>query len=70
MIQNSQVKRTVEAKKAAGVASLANKLARDKDDIEYRKAAKYKKLFVAAKEAILRKYGGRAKQEWMKIQKK
>jgi len=68
MVQNSQIKRTVEAKRAAGVAALANKIARDKNDVAYRKASKYKKLFVAAKQAILRKYGGRARQEWMKLQ--
>ena len=67
-VQQTMVKRTREAKKNAGVAAIAMKLAKDSDDMFYKKAAKFKKLFVAAKVAIGKKYGPRAKQEWMKKQ--
>jgi len=70
MVQTSQVKRTLEAKRNAGVAVLAMKLAKDKSDADWRKANKYKKLFVAAKQAVLRKFKGRALQEWQKQQAK
>jgi len=64
----TMTKRTKEAKKNAGVAVMAMKLAKDKDDMQWKKANKFKKLFVAAKKAVLLKYGVRAKQEWMKKQ--
>ena len=68
MTQSSLVKRTREAKKNAAVAVIAMKLAKDADDIQQKKAAKFKKLFLASKEAILRKYGPRAKIAWTKKQ--
>jgi len=68
MVQTSNVKRTMTAKKNAGVATLAMKIAKDKMDVDWKKASKYKKLFVSAKEAVLRKFKGRAIQEWTKTQ--
>jgi len=46
------------------------KLARESEDIQWKKAAKFKKLFVAAKVAINKKYGPRAKAEYIKKQSK
>lgn len=68
MTQTSMVKRTKEAKKNAAVSVIAMKMAKDAGDIQQKKAAKFKKLFLAAKKAILKKYGPRAKVEWTKQQ--
>jgi hypothetical protein len=68
MVQQTMVKRTREAKKNAAVSVIAMRLAKDKDDVIWKKASKFKKLFVAAKEAINKKYGQRASIEWMKKQ--
>ena len=68
MVQTTVTKRTREAKKNAGVSVIAMKMAKDAGDIQQKKAARFKKLFLAAKEAILKKYGVRAKTEWMKKQ--
>jgi len=68
MTQTSMVRRSREAKKNAAIAVIAMKLAKDADDIQQKKAARFKKLFLAAKEAILRKYGPRAKVAWTKKQ--
>ncbi len=68
MVQTTMTKRSREAKKNAGVAVLAMKLAKDSADIQWKKANKYKKLFVAAKAAVLTKFKGRALQAWTKQQ--
>jgi len=68
MVQTTVTKRTREAKKNAGVSVIAMKMAKDAGDIQQKKAARFKKMFIAAKEAILKKYGTRAKTEWMKKQ--
>ena len=68
MTQTSMVKRTKEAKKNAAISVIAMKMAKDSGDIQQKKAAKFKKLFLAAKQAILKKYGPRAKVEWTKQQ--
>jgi len=68
MVHQSMVKRTTEAKKNAAIAALSMKLAKDKGDILQKKAEKYKKLFIAAKQAIIKKYGPMARQEWVKQQ--
>jgi len=68
MVQQSLVKRTREAKRNAAVSVIAMRLAKEKDDIIWKKASKFKKLFVAAKDAINKKYGQRASIEWMKKQ--
>jgi hypothetical protein len=62
------VRRTREAKKNSAISVIAMKLAKDNNDIQQKKAARFKKLFLAAKEAILKKYGPRAKIEWTKKQ--
>ena len=62
------VRRTRESKKNAAVAVIAMKMAKDNSDIQQKKAARFKKMFVAAKQAILKKYGPRAKVEWTKQQ--
>ncbi len=64
----TMTKRTREAKRNAGIAVMAMKLAKDNQDVQWKKANKFKKLFVAAKAAVLTKYGVRAKTEWMKKQ--
>ena len=68
MVQQSLIKRTREAKKNAAIAVIAMKMAKDNGDVYQKKAAKFKKLFIAAKQAILKKYALRARQEWMKRQ--
>jgi len=68
MVQTSLVKRTKGAKKASAISIIAMKMAKEQGDPIQRKAAKYKKLFVAAKQAILNKYKSRATQEWNKEQ--
>ncbi len=68
MTQTSMVRRSREAKKNAAVSVIAMKMARDSDDVQYKKASRFKKLFVAAKIAIGKKYGPRAKVEWTKKQ--
>jgi hypothetical protein len=65
-VQNTMVKRTREAKIQAGSASLAMKMAKDNDDILYRKAQRFKKLFVNAKKAVMTKYGQRARTAYLK----
>jgi hypothetical protein len=70
MTQTSMVRRTRESKKNAAIAVIAMKMAKDAGDIQQKKAARFKKLFVAAKVAIARKYGPRAKVEWTKNQSK
>ena len=44
------------------------KLAKDANDVQWKKASKFKKLFVAAKQAINKKYASRAKLVWTKKQ--
>ncbi|RLA81937.1 MAG: hypothetical protein DRG78_08405 [Epsilonproteobacteria bacterium] len=68
MTQTTMVRRSREAKKASAVSVIAMKLAKDAEDPQQKKAARFKKLFVAAKEAILKKYGPRAKTEWTRKQ--
>ena len=68
MTQTSMVRRSREAKKNAAVSVIAMKLAKEAGDIQQKKAARFKKLFVAAKQAILRKYEPRARVEWTKKQ--
>lgn len=68
MVQTTVTRRTREAKKSAGVSVIAMKMAKDAGDIQQKKAAKFKKLFMAAKAAVLKKYGTRAKTEWMQKQ--
>jgi hypothetical protein len=68
MVQTTVTKRTREAKKNAGVSVIAMRMAKEAGDMQQKKAARFKKLFMAAKAAILKKYGVRAKAEWMKKQ--
>ncbi len=68
MTQTTMVRRSREAKKASAVSVIAMKMAKDADDPQQKKAARFKKLFVAAKIAINKKYGPRAKTEWTKRQ--
>lgn len=68
MTQTSMVRRSREAKKNAAVSVIAMRLAKQAGDVQQKKAARFKKLFVAAKQAILRKYEPRAKVEWTKKQ--
>ena len=66
MNQTTITKRTREAKINAGSASYAMKMARDNNDQLWKKANKFKKLFMNAKKAIMTKYGSRARQEYVK----
>lgn len=68
MTQTSMVRRSREAKKNAAVSVIAMKIAKDNNDMQWKKASRFKKLFVAAKQAIAKKYGPRAKVEWTKKQ--
>lgn len=68
MVQTTMVRRSREAKKNAGVSVIAMKLAKEAGDIQQKKAARFKKLFFAAKKAVIRKYGPKAKLEWVKKQ--
>lgn len=65
-IQTSFVKRTKEAKMNAGIAAIAAKLAKTNNDILWQKSNRAKKLFIASKVGILKKYGPQARVEWMK----
>jgi len=68
MVQMSMVKRSREAKKNAAIAAISFKLAKQNNDVLYKKSRRFKGLFVAAKRAINAKYASRAKQEWAKLQ--
>ena len=68
MTQTTMVKRSREAKKNAAISVIAMKLAKDAEDPQQKKAARFKKLFLAAKIAINKKYGPRARTEWTKNQ--
>ncbi len=68
MTQTTVTKRTREAKKASAISVIAMKMAKDSGDPQQKKAARFKKLFVAAKQAVLTKYKSRATQEWVKEQ--
>jgi len=70
MVQTTMVKRSREAKKNAAVSVIAMKLAKESEDMQWKRASKFKKLFVAAKEAINKKYGSRARAEYIKKQAK
>ena len=63
-IQTTMVKKTKEAKRSSAVGVIAMNMAKQNDDMLWRKANKFKQLFVAAKEAILKKYGSRARTSW------
>ena len=64
--QTTFVKRTRDAKKNSGVAAIATRLAKANNDILWKKSTRGKKMFIAAKAAILKKYGMLAKVEWQK----
>lgn len=68
MVQMSMVKRTLDAKKNAGVAVIAMQLAKDKNDPFWQKASRAKKMFQAAKLAIASKYGAQARMMWSQKQ--
>lgn len=65
-IQSSFVKRTREAKMNAAIAAIASKLAKQNNDILWQKSNRSKRLFIASKNAIIKKYGPQARVEWMK----
>jgi hypothetical protein len=65
-VQTTMVKKTREAKRNSAIGVISMNMAKQNDDIQWRKANKYKQLFVAAKQAILKKYGNKAKAEWYK----
>lgn len=68
MVQTSMVKRSQDAKKNAGVSVIAMQLAKNNQDQLWKKASKFKAMFMAAKMAINRKYGPSAKVQWAKKQ--
>ena len=68
MVQTTMVRRSRESKKNAAVSVIAMRLAKEAGDIQQKKAARFKKLFFAAKKAVLRKYEPRAKVEWTRKQ--
>lgn len=68
MVQMSMVKRTLDAKRNAGTSVIAMQLAKDNNDILWKKASKFKKMFQAAKIAVAQKYGSRARMLWTKKQ--
>lgn len=68
MVQSSMVRRTQEAKKNAGVSVIAMQLAKNGQDQLWKKASKFKAMFMAAKTAINKKYGPTARVEWSKKQ--
>ena len=68
MVQTSMVKRSQEAKKNAGVSVIAMQLAKNNQDQLWKKASKFKAMFMAAKMAVNRKYGPTARVEWAKKQ--
>lgn len=68
MVQTSMVKRSQEAKKNAGVSVIAMQLAKNNKDQLWKKANRFKAMFMAAKAAINRKYGPSARVDWTKKQ--
>jgi hypothetical protein len=64
MVQTTNTRRTMAAKKSAAIASIAVRLAKEADDIMYTKLGKYKKLHIAMKQAIFKKYKTRATSQW------
>lgn len=65
-IQTTFIKRTKEAKMNAAIAAIAAKLAKTNNDVLWQKSNKAKRLFMASKAGILKKYGPQARIEWMK----
>lgn len=66
-IQSSFVKRTRDAKMNAGIAAIATKLAKENNDILFKKSSMAKRMFMNSKMQILKKYGAQARMEYMKI---
>ena len=66
-IQASFVKRTRDAKMNAGIAAIATKLAKENNDILFKKSSIAKRMFMTSKIQILKKYGAQARMEYMKI---
>ena len=66
-IQTSFVKRTRDAKTNAGIAAIATKLAKENNDILFKKSSIAKRMFMTSKMQILKKYGAQARMEYMKI---
>lgn len=62
----SMVKRTQKAKMNAAIAIIAMQLAKDKKDSNARKAMLGKKILLAARANILKRYGNTARQVYMK----
>ncbi len=61
----SMVKRTQKAKMNAAIAIIAMQIAKNKKDINARKAAVGKKLLITARNNIIKRYGNTARQEYM-----
>ena len=70
MVQTTFIKRSREAKKNAGVAAIAMDLAKKNNDIFWKKANKAKKLLIASRMAINKKYKQQATQQWLKQENK
>lgn len=68
MTQTSMTTRSRESKKNAAIAAIAVSLARKNNDIMFGKLKKYRKMWKATKELVLRKYQSKALQEWSKQQ--
>ena len=65
-IQTSFVKRTRDAKMNAGIAAIATRLAKENNDILFKKSSRAKRMFMTSKTQILKKYGAQARIEYMK----
>lgn len=61
----SMVKRTQEAKMNAAISVIAMNIAKQRNDINARKASIGKKLLIGARATILQRYGAMARQQYM-----
>ena len=67
-VTTSMVMRSHEAKRNAAIAAISVALAKKNNDVLYAKLRKYRALWKAAKNDIVRKYGPQAQQVWAKKQ--
>lgn len=70
MQQNSYSKISKEAKKSRGINAAAFRIAKEKDDLLYKKSVKFKGLWQKVNEQIAVKYKSLARQRFLESQSK
>jgi hypothetical protein len=66
----SMMKRTQSAKMDSAIAIIAMSIAKKNRDMNWVKASKAKKLLLASRANIMRKYGNEARREYMQSSSK